>query len=188
MSLPHVAYPTLLRTGSLVLRPPSVHDIDALYQAAQESIQDLRCWMPWAHEDYSRSDTTSYVEAQPQAWQNGEEYSFLIQESGSSTVLGCCGLNRFEWINRRANLGYWIRTLAAGRGIATRAAKLVAHFGFEPLQLQRIEIVAGVGNLASQRVAEKIGALRECIARNRCRVNEQPMDAVVYSLVPGDSP
>jgi RimJ/RimL family protein N-acetyltransferase len=50
----------------------------------------------------------------------------------------------------------------------------------------RVEIVAAVGNLASQRVAEKVGAIREGCARNRCRAAGVQHDAFVYSVIPGD--
>jgi RimJ/RimL family protein N-acetyltransferase len=70
-----------------------------------------------------------------------------------------------------ANLGYWVRTSETGRGIASKATRLVAQFGFAELGLQRIEILAAVGNVASQRVAEKAGAVRECVARKRLLIN-----------------
>ena len=60
-----------------------------------------------------------------------------------------------------ANLGYWVRSSRAGRGVATTATLLTARFGLQTLALQRIEILAAVGNRASQRVAEKAGAKKE---------------------------
>src|SRR5437588_791403 len=48
------------------------------------------------------------------------------------------------------------------------------------------ELVAAVDNVGSQRVAEKAGATREGILRNRLLINGRPHDAVLYSLVRGD--
>jgi RimJ/RimL family protein N-acetyltransferase len=62
----------------------------------------------------------------------------------------------------------------------------LAKFGFEELQLERIEIVAAVGNKASERVAEKAGAVREGIARRRLRVHGVQHDAICFSLIPED--
>ena len=78
------------------------------------------------------------------------------------------------------------RTSAAGRGVATRAARLAARFAFEQLGLNRIEIVAAVGNIPSQRVAEKASARREGVLRNRLLINGESLDAVLFSLVPED--
>ena len=85
-----------------------------------------------------------------------------------------------------ANLGYWVRTSRTGQGIATAAARLVAEFGFAELRFTRLEIVAAVRNIASQRVAEKVGATREGIERNRHVVHGRIHDAVMYSLIPDD--
>jgi RimJ/RimL family protein N-acetyltransferase len=100
--------------------------------------------------------------------------------------LGSCGLNRLDWLTLYGNLGYWVRSSAAGTGVATAATRLLLDFAFERLGLFRVEIVAAVGNLASQRVAEKVGATREGCARNRCRGGGVQHDAYVYSVIPVD--
>jgi RimJ/RimL family protein N-acetyltransferase len=110
----------------------------------------------------------------------------LIEDRHTGKLLGSCGLNRLEWLARFGNLGYWVRTSAAGTGIATGATRLLLGFAFERLGLFRVEIVAAVENLASQRVAEKVGATREGCARNRCRAGGVQHDAFVYSVIPGD--
>jgi len=92
-------------------------------------------------------------------------------------------LNR---VHQMANLGYWVRTSAAGRGVATRAARLVARFGFAQLDLHRIEILAAVDNIGSQKVAEKAGAVREGVLRKRLLINGESQDAVIFSLLPED--
>jgi RimJ/RimL family protein N-acetyltransferase len=84
------------------------------------------------------------------------------------------------------NLGYWIRSSRHGEGIAGRSAKLAARFAFEKVKLIRTEIVIAVGNEASRRVAEKIGAHYEGILLNRMTVGTQIYDAHMYSLVPAD--
>jgi RimJ/RimL family protein N-acetyltransferase len=89
-------------------------------------------------------------------------------------------------VHQFGNLGYWVRTSAAGRGVASKASRLVARFGFEELGLHRIEILAAVSNVASQRVAEKIGAAREGVLRKRLLIRGEPQDAVMFSLVPED--
>jgi RimJ/RimL family protein N-acetyltransferase len=85
-----------------------------------------------------------------------------------------------------ANLGYWVRTSATGHGVATTATRLAARFGFEELGMQRIEIVAALDNIPSQRVAEKSGAKREGVLRRRLLIRGESLDAVLFSLVPED--
>jgi RimJ/RimL family protein N-acetyltransferase len=83
-------------------------------------------------------------------------------------------------------MGYWVRASRERRGIGSAAARLASRFAFTELGLARIEIVALPDNVASRRVAEKIGARLECVARNRLQFRGEPRDAAVYSLVPGD--
>ena len=63
---------------------------------------------------------------------------------------------------------------------------MAARFGFEELGLHRIEIVAAVENIASQRVAEKAGAVREGVLRKRLLIRGESQDAVLFSLLPED--
>jgi len=84
------------------------------------------------------------------------------------------------------NLGYWVRSACHGQGIAGRAAKLTARFAFEQLGLIRVEIVIAVGNHASLRVAQKIGAHEEGILLNRMVIGKAIHDAHMFSLLPTD--
>ena len=81
-------------------------------------------------------------------------------------------------------IGYWVRQTCQRQGIATRAVQSIAEYGFGQLKLTRLEIVAPEQNVPSRRVAEKVGAVFECIARNRVRVHGKPQPAAIYSFVP----
>jgi RimJ/RimL family protein N-acetyltransferase len=62
----------------------------------------------------------------------------------------------------------------------------MARFSFEQVGLHRDEILAAVPNVASQRVAEKAGAVREGVLRNRLLIGGESQDAVLFSLIPED--
>ncbi len=119
-------------------------------------------------------------------WRKDIAYAFGVFDTESGKFLGGVGLSQINRIHQMANLGYWVRTSAAGRGVASSAARLVARFGLEELKLQRIEILAATENHASQRAAEKAGAVREGVLRKRLLVHGQSQDAVLYSLVAED--
>jgi ribosomal-protein-serine acetyltransferase len=176
-----------LTDGTILVRTYRDSDVDALYEAAHESIPEASLWLPWCHEKYSIEDSREFLRTRSSAAARDEWYSFGIFEPQGSRLLGGVGLNFFNRVHQLANLGYWVRTSATGRGIATSATRLVARFGFESLGLHRIEIVAALGNIASQRVAEKAGAVREGVLRQRLLIRGESQDAVMFSLVPGDS-
>lgn len=177
---------TELTDGTIRLRQYHLNDADELYEAVRESMSELHPWMPWCHPDYSIEDSRQWLASREEAGNCGSEYSFRISDARTDRYLGGVGLNQINNLYRAANLGYWIRTSAAGRGAATRATRLVARFGFEELNLIRIEIVAAVGNLASQRVAEKVGAFREGVMRRALLIHGAAHDAVLTSLIAED--
>jgi RimJ/RimL family protein N-acetyltransferase len=175
-----------LSDGGVLLRPPAESDVDEIYGAVRESLEELLPWMAWSHPDYQRIETAEWVRATNQAWANDTEYSFAILDRAGGAFLGTCGLNAIDRLNRWANLGYWVRSTATRRGVATRAARLIADFGLRELALDRIEILAATGNEPSQRVAAKVGTTREGVLRRRLRVGEASYDAVVFSLIRDD--
>src|SRR5579859_6526444 len=85
---------------------------------------------------------------------------FAITRMGSAAFLGRVGLDRIS-ASGTANVGYWVRTGQTGQGVATAAVLLITRFGFEDLGLQRLELLVAADNLASQRVAESVGATFE---------------------------
>ena len=141
--------------GAVTLRRYREEDAESIYQAVRESIREISPWMPWCHDGYSFDDSKAWSASRDNAWAKGEEYNFVIISNDDGFPLGVCGLNHFDTENRFANVGYWVRTSKTRQGVATSATLLLARFGFDPLKLNRIEIVVATANKPSQRVAEK---------------------------------
>jgi ribosomal-protein-serine acetyltransferase len=177
---------TVLTRGIVILRPLRLSDSESSLEAIRESLPELIPWMPWAHPDYSYKEARDWIKRSVENWKNGFAREFAIIDARDGTYLGGCGLNRIDYENRMANLGYWVRTSRTGEGIAPTAAGLLAEFGFRELSFSRIEILVNISNARSLRVAEKVGALREGILRNRIVVRGTAHDGVMFSLVPED--
>jgi ribosomal-protein-serine acetyltransferase len=175
---------TRLTDGTVLLRAYTTDDAEALYEAARESIREVYPWLPWCRPSYSFGESCTWIAIQEEVWSSGSAYNFGVFDASTGAYLGGCGLNAINGEHGFANLGYWVRTSRAGRGIAVAATRLLAGFGFEALELKRVEIVVAVANHRSQRVAEKVGAAREGTLRNRLLLHGEPHDAVMYSLVP----
>lgn len=170
--------------GELLLRPFRLTDSTKLYQAVHESLAQLKPWMSWAIDGYTEATAREYITVARARWDEHTFYAFAITRADE--ILGACTLSSIHSIYHFCNLGYWVRTSCHGQGIAGRAARLTARYAFEHLGLIRVEIVIGLGNHASQRVAEKIGAHDEGILLNRMVVGRSVYDAHMYSLIPSD--
>lgn len=175
-----------LTSDRLLLRAFQPEDVDTIYDAVCQSLPELSRWLPWCHADYSRTETQEFLNQRGTAFRELGEHAFAILDRTSERFLGATGVNQIDRHGRRANLGYWLRTDATGNGYATEATLMVARWAFLTLQLERIEIVAALGNVASQRVAIRVGAVREGIARKRLRKGDLQHDAVLFSLIRSD--
>lgn len=177
-----------LADSRTVIRPLLPEDAVACHAAVCESLETVGRWMPWCHPAYSIRDSQQWIATCQDQWAEGQAYEFGIFDPQATEVWGGVGINQINRTYNFGNLGFWVRASRVRNGVAIAAARLAAAFGLRELGLTRIEIVALVDNVASRRVAEKLGATYECVARNRLVHNGVPFAAAVYSLVPGDLP
>lgn len=169
-----------LRTARLVLEPIGPEHAEAMWTATEASLDELRRWMLWAV-DATREGTGTFAAEADREWKEGTGFHFTIFRDGD--LAGAVGLEVRAPINRIGEIGYWIRSDLAGRGLVTEAAEAVVAFGFEVLGLYRIELRAGVGNGASQRVAQKLGFHLEGTLRKGCPGLPEPYDCHMYGLL-----
>ena len=176
----------VLSDDVVVIRPLEQADRDAMFASVRESIADVSAWLPWCHSAYKPEEATVFIESTRQAWAQETHFTFGIFDAQTGGHLGGVSVNHLVRQNRMANVGYWVRSGATKRGVASRAVRLAARFAFEDLGLTRIEIAANPENHASRRVAEKAGAQFEVVARNRIVMHGQAYPAALYSLLPAD--
>lgn len=174
-----------LTDGVITISRYRPEDAGDIYAAALESVAEIHPWLPWCHPAYEIGETHAWLGSAIADWNEGRSFEFCIRTASGDHV-GGGGINSLHDAHPMANLGYWIRTSQTQKGYATRATRLLAEFALRDLGLQRVEIVASVGNLPSQRVAGKSGATPEGVLRNRLVLHGVPHDAVMYSFVPGD--
>ena len=177
---------TSITDGIVTLRPFQMDDAQELYTAVRESLIDVKPWMSWAYDGYSMEDARSFIAITRARWEENNLFAFAITDAKTGSVLGGISLSHLHPVYHLCNVGYWVRTSRHGEGIAGRATKLAARFGFEHAGLVRAEIVIAVGNKKSIRVAEKLGAHYEGILRNRMVIGKVIADAHMYSLIPQD--
>lgn len=120
-----------------------------------------RDWLaPWESQDPRGHEYLptfgEYVRIQAKESKEGTSYGWVITEGGP--ILGHVTLSQIYWgALRSASIGYWVSHHRAGEGITPRAVALVCGFGFDDLELNRIEINIRPENTSSLRVVEKLG-------------------------------
>jgi RimJ/RimL family protein N-acetyltransferase len=140
--------------------------------------------MSWCHARFTLGDAEAWFDACDRNLKSNSAYDLGTFGIDGEKLLGGIAINQLNRRQNFGNIGYWVRQTCQRQGIASRATQSIAEYGFSQLKLTRLEIVAPEHNAPSRRVAEKVGALFECIARNRVMVHGKPQPAAIYSLVP----
>lgn len=156
------------------IRPWAAGDAPALVEAARESWETVEPWLPWCRRDYALADAQAWVGSMAP-----DRHEFAVTDE-AGRLLGGVGLNAIR--GGVANLGYWVRASARGRGVASAAVEALVDWALANTSLRRIEALVPVDNAASLRVAEACGAAREGIAPGRLRLRGRPVDAVVFAF------
>lgn len=180
--MPTPADLTLCGPG-VVLHPYVPRDEDELLEAVTESIAEISPFETWCTPRFCSKDAERYIAGWMDAWKSGTGYYFSVRDQTSGRFLGSAGIAGVDRAHLIAGLGYWVRTLETGRGVATSAAGAVARWAIAARGLNRIEVMAAVSNPASRRIAEKIGAEFEGVLRRRLVLPGGPTDMAMYSII-----
>lgn len=105
-----------------------------------------------------------------------------IALKGKSNIIGTVGFNNYTK-NHRANLGYDLQKEYWNNGYITEALKAIIDFGFNNLEINRIEAEVMQGNIASEKVLEKLGFKNEGILRQWMYWNGNHYDMTMFSLL-----
>lgn len=176
--------PDHIAEGDLVLRRLREDDRDTLAEVLRRSAPSIGRWLDWCRADYGADDAEAFIAATDRQWSNGGPYDLLVEREGQ--LVGSTRLRFIVPEDRVGNLGYWVDAKQQGQGIAVRASRMAARLAFVSLGMVRLELVIAKDNQASRRVAEKLGAQFECLARHRLLVQGRPTTAAIYSLIPSD--
>jgi [ribosomal protein S5]-alanine N-acetyltransferase len=110
------------------------------------------------------------------------QVNFAIDVRGFA--IGVIGLDLREDVYRKAPLlGYWLSETFWGRGIMTEAIKIIVDYGFNNLDIVRIQAGVLSNNPRSMRVLEKAGFVKEGILKQGIIKNGVILDEHIYGLV-----
>ena len=135
--------------------------------------------VPWAYTSAAARTWIAGLRARRAA---GTGLVLAITEGDDGPPLGTVNLVQFSVDDRQAALGYWLLPAARRSGLATVAARTLCDWGFEHLSLERIELAILPDNVASQRVAARLGATPEGLRRDSHEADGRSWDMLIYSL------
>ena len=170
-----------LSYGLVTLRPSAEQDIDSIFQACQDPLIPAFTTVP-SH--YTIDHAIDFVRSDPFSLAERRELRFIIDYGNGSDVkfAGVISLHTINIKNHAAEIGYWIEKSMRGKGIASIATSLITDYGFTTLGFRRIDGLADVENLASQKVLMKAGFEKEGILRNKVtREDGRQIDMALFA-------
>lgn len=143
-----------LETERLILRPMLASDFKALHLI----FTDVNVMAAFNHDPFTREQMERWLKRNLDH-QNEYGYGlFSVIHKATGELIGDCGLEQMEMGDSNiAELGYDFRSDYWNQGFATEAALAICDYAFDILHLPLLISLIRVGNLASRRVAEKVG-------------------------------
>lgn len=163
--------------GDISVARLSQKHLDSLCEACRASASHVRPWLGNSLCPITPTATRQCIEEMEKKRASGYGITYLLMSE--ATCLGMGIINYIHPLHATANLGYWIRPEACGRGLAVNLCQSLAKLAFSQISLQRLELLVEPGNKASMRVADKLGAQREGL----CRKRVFGRDAYLYALL-----
>ncbi|MGG3738918.1 GNAT family N-acetyltransferase [Aeribacillus pallidus] len=172
-----------LETERLLLRKITLDDVEAMFSYA--SNDEVTKYVTW---DTHRSlaDTKQYIDFVLSQYENKQIAPWGIESKETKEFIGTIDFVWWQPAHQKAEIGYVISDKYWGKGIATEASKKLIQFGFEEMDLVRIQAICFVENTASARVMEKVGMTFEGILRKAMFVKGKHRDLKMYSIIKSD--
>ena len=168
----------------MVIRCWEPGDAARLKAAIDGSVEHLRVWMPWAHQEpQTLEDKTELIKRFRANFDSGDNFTCGIFSVDEAQVLGGTGLHPRIGPGG-LEIGYWIRGSATRQGIATESAAALTRAGFEVCESDRIEIRIEPRNEASFGIPRKLGFVEEATLRRRLPAGEAgPLrDVTIFTM------
>ena len=172
--------PEQIETVRLILRKPRMDDAPAVFSGWVQDPEVTRflTWRP--HENIGQ--TESLLARGIAAWEGDIRFPFMIALKNDSLI----GRIELRIEGHRIELGYVMNKSFQGKGYMTETVRAIIHWAFQQPNIYRVFATTSVDNIASQRVMEKVGMLREGLLRKYIihpNISDEPRDSYIYAIV-----
>lgn len=170
-------------TKRLMLRPFRRRDVGAFHSAVKASVTELQPWLPWI-DGYDRGFAQRFIRESVGSWAERRAYDFTVRPLDDlDRHLGNVSIWPTSVQNGVGEVGYWIRSDETGHGYGTEAAAVAVDIGFAELELHKVILRIAVGNIASEKIAKRLGFSYEGVLRDEVKVGNEWLDHSSWSML-----
>lgn len=155
-----------------------------LFEAVEENRNFLSKWLLLPTELKTQEDSVEFIRAVLKDSKEKGDYVFVIWYRKQFS--GLISLKENDFLNKRAEIGYWLTEKMTGKGIVTKSVKVLSKYLFMLMDVNRIEIRCAVGNSESSDIPKRLGFTFEGVEREGEKHINSYMDMEVYSFLKKD--
>lgn len=172
-----------LHSQRLILRPLEMKDIDAIFAIFSDQ-ETMKYWssLPWSNVNQSKE----MIRKDQKEMASGGYLRLGLELISSGKLIGTCQLFSFDKQNKRAEIGYILGKHHWRQGFMTEALKSLINYGFNELQLHRVEADIDPENTASAGILTKLGFVKEGHLKERWLVGDKFLDSYLFGLLRKD--
>jgi len=165
--------------ATIRLKPVEATDADELFPMVhRSSVTDTLVWDGPTSLEGLRD---GLVERERQV-REGARHQFTIVENATGKKIGSIDIRPFE-DGYRGDIGVWVGHPFQGKGYGTEAVRQILEYGFEKLQMEKIEAKVFLGNSASRRTMEKVGFQLEGTIRKGAKKQGEFLDEWLFGII-----
>ena len=134
---------------------------------------------------YRIEDALNFIKSSYDDFKLHKAITFAIDYKNKSILLlaGTIGIKDIDYVNKKADIGYWIGKQYQGKGIATECVKLVVNYAFDELKLEEILAYVFLDNKQSIRVLEKNGFVKTPAEANEYHhISNSYRNSLIYTI------
>ena len=190
MKLTYLVAPDRLTTAAFVIRSYESGDGPGLNEATVNSYEHLRTFLPWASPDVSLDDSEKTCRQFRGRYLLAKDFTLGIFSPDESRLLGGTGfhLRDYDLADRTAEIGMWIRSDQAHRGLGTAVLLALLEWGFTDWPWLKLIWRCDSTNAASAAVARKAGLPQEALFKSDTfgADGQTRRDTLVFGLTRAD--
>src|SRR5215469_16706003 len=154
---------------------------EEVFAVVDRNREYLREWLPWVDSTISVENIMEFIRRGLVQQANDDGFQAGIWFHGR--LAGDIGYHYIDRLNRKTEIGYWLDASLQGKGLMTRACKVMISHAFHEYRLNRVEIHCASGNTRSRANPERLGFMQEGILREASWLYDHFVDSVVYGML-----
>lgn len=148
---------------NLSLKLRHEEDAEEVFLLTDRNREDLRKWFPWVDSTQSPEDSKKFIIKCQEEFKDNKSADFGVLYDGK--LIGSMGFHTIKIGHSWAEIGYWLDKDFRGKGIMTECVKAMINYGFNELNLHRIQIRCDSKNLQSKAIPERLSFKLEGVVR-----------------------